>query len=389
MAGFPIWLVLELHAPVWELGLATALAYGGGALVSWAGGYLAERYGRKRVAILGNAAIPLLSLSALPSAVPATIALFTLGWWARNLRSPARRAMLTEAVPNEDDRGAAFGFLHGLDIGGAALAGVYILSGYLAGVDLRWLFLATIAPLAISTTCLAVVRTGALPTRGATRQRKAGQATPVPSRQQLAKVPRRLLLSAAALYGFSSYAVAFPVLTVASRNHVTSEGLGAFLVLQAVSSLTGLFAGKRLGTSLRRRFTSLSLAGYLLGALATALLAAGAVSAAGLPALFTGVALLGMALGVIESAEPTLMSVLKDPTEAARGFGALSGMRSAGLLAGNLAVGALYTVSPAWSYGYASILALLAAGAALMGAVRADASQSRPRRSPTPPVPTV
>jgi hypothetical protein len=40
----------------------------------------------------------------------------------RDLRTPSRRVMLVEAVPDEASRSSAFGFLHALDVGGGALA---------------------------------------------------------------------------------------------------------------------------------------------------------------------------------------------------------------------------------------------------------------------------
>ena len=67
-------------------------------------------------------AIPLLSLSALIASPAAATGLLTGGWWARNLRTPSRRVMLVEAVPDEASRSSAFGFLHALDVGGGALA---------------------------------------------------------------------------------------------------------------------------------------------------------------------------------------------------------------------------------------------------------------------------
>ena len=102
--------------------------YGGGSLFSLAG----ARIGDRRLALLGNSAIPLLSLSALSVSSAAAIGLLCGGRWARNLRSPARRVMLVEAVPRESDRNSAFGFLHALDVGGGAEAGLYMLVAVIA-----------------------------------------------------------------------------------------------------------------------------------------------------------------------------------------------------------------------------------------------------------------
>ena len=90
-AGFPLFLVVVLRQPVWEFGVASALAYGGGSLFSLAGARIGDRIGHRRLALLGNSAIPLLSLSALSVSPVAAIGLLCGGWWARNLRSPSRR----------------------------------------------------------------------------------------------------------------------------------------------------------------------------------------------------------------------------------------------------------------------------------------------------------
>jgi len=150
LAGFPLFLVITLHQPVWEYGLASALSYGGGALFSLAGGRIGDRIGHRTLALTGNALIPLLSLCALVASPAWAIGLLTGGWWARNLRSPSRRVMLVEAVPDEAHRSSAFGFLHALDVGGGVLAGVYALVALAAHVPFRWIFLGTVIPLALS-----------------------------------------------------------------------------------------------------------------------------------------------------------------------------------------------------------------------------------------------
>lgn len=106
------------------------------------------------MALAGNELIPLLSLCALVASLVWAIGVMTGGWWARNLRSPSRRVMLVGAVPAQERRSAAFGFLHALDVGGGALAGVYVLAALAAHVPFRWIFVATVVPLAISTLSL-------------------------------------------------------------------------------------------------------------------------------------------------------------------------------------------------------------------------------------------
>ena len=363
LAGFPLFLVLILHQPVWEFGLASALSYGGGALWSLAGARLGERLGHRRLALIGNAIIPLLSLSALVASPVVAIGLLCGGWWARNLRSPSRRVMLVEAVPDEANRSAAFGFLHALDVGGGAVAGCYVLASVLAGVSFRWIFLVTVAPLVMSSLMLSRARTGrqsaVSPAPGRAHERVAG-GDPEP-----ALPGSRSLLIGAALYGFTYYSVGFPVLTLAQGGHHFGYGIGAFLVFQGVSAVTGYLLGSRFHGGLAARFTDLGVFGYLSAGLGSALLAAAYAAGLGVAILMLGVAVLGFALGVVETLEPSLMSVLRPGRHAGRAFGALSAARSVGLVVANLALGLLYGLGPAWSYGYAASVAVIAAAVIL------------------------
>ena len=63
IVGLPLFLVVVLGAPVYISGLAEALNYGVGSLFSFFGARLSARFGSRRIAILGNSLIPILSLS--------------------------------------------------------------------------------------------------------------------------------------------------------------------------------------------------------------------------------------------------------------------------------------------------------------------------------------
>ncbi len=363
LAGFPLFLVLTLHQPVWEFGLASALSYGGGALFSYAGGRIGDRIGHRSLALAGNALIPLLSLCALVASPVWAIGVMTGGWWARNLRSPSRRVMLVEAVPVEQHRSAAFGFLHALDVGGGALAGVYVLVALATHVPFRWIFLATVVPLAVSTLSLSRAHVGGRhPTEpGIVTSEEVREPTPPGA---------KALLAAAALYGFTTYSVGFPVLTVAQGSGRLLAGIGAFLVLQATSAITGYLLGGRLGAGPADQFARLGMLGYLGAALGAGVLALGYGEHLGLAVLLAGVAVIGFALGIVETLEPTAMSMLRSGTRAGRGFGALSAARSFGTFVGNLVMGLLYGVGASVAYGYAAVVAVIA-GVIVLGAIPA------------------
>jgi MFS family permease len=324
LAGFPLYLVLTLHQPVWEYGLASALSYGGGAVFSYAGGRIGDRVGHRKLALAGNSVIPLLSLCALVASPAWAIGLLTGGWWARNLRSPSRRVMLVDAVPVEEERSAAFGFLHALDVGGGALAGVYVLVAVAGHVAFRWIFVATVFPLVVSTMSLSRAHVSERRTPTA-REVSPGDADVDRDVDQDAKGPpppgARSLLSAAALYGFTYYSVGFPVLTVAQGSGRLLAGIGAFLVLQATSALTGYLLGGRLGAGPAAQFARLGLLGYLGAALGAGVVSLGYSEHLGLAVLLSGVAIIGFALGIVETLEPAAMSVLRSGERARRHSG--------------------------------------------------------------------
>ncbi len=385
MAGFPLLLVLVLHQQVWVFGLAMALAYGGGSLISYLGGRLGDRYGHRHIALLGNSVIPLLSLSALVYNPVWAIGLLCGGWWARNLRSPSRRVMLTEAAPDPATRSSAFGFLHALDVGGGVLAAIYVLIAISLHLQFRWIFLGTALPLIASTISLSLATTGKSRSEPNARRKESahtqGPASPGPSRGEgadngdtqgtdpeeapwrgaLPASSARAILAATALFGFTSYSIGFPVLTVSQGYHSFSAGIGAFLLFQAVSAATGYLLGGHLGKTMTAQLRRLGLVGYLGAGVGAALIAIGYEMGKGGFLLFLGVAIIGFALGVIETLEPTLISRTGLPGQSGRAFGALSAYRSAGVFAGNLIMGLLYSLGAAWSYGYASIVAGIAA----------------------------
>lgn len=361
LAGFPLLLVLTLHQPVWEYGLASAVSYGGGAVFSYVGGRVGDRVGHRSVALVGNSLIPLLSLCALVASPAWAIGMLTGGWWARNFRSPSRRVMLVDAVPDEQHRSSAFGFLHALDVGGGALAGVYILIAVSQHVEFRWIFLATAVPLVVSTLSLTRVAPGQPKARPDPKPSPVPDNAPVTAAAHPRPPGTRPLLVAAVLYGFTFYSVGFPVLTVAQGSGRLVDGLGAFLLLQTVSAATGYVLGGRLGSGPADQFTRLGLLGYLGAAAGAALLAAGYGAHLGLGVLYLGVAVIGFSLGIVETLEPTAMSVFRTGAGAGRGMGSLSAARSVGTFVANLAMGLLYTLGAAYAYGYAAALAAAAA----------------------------
>ena len=365
LAVFPLFLVLRLHAPVWVYGLTTAAAYGVGALSGYVGGRVGDRTGRKRVAVWGNAFIALMALPGLAAGAFQAAALLVVGWWARNFRTPPRRAMLTEVVA-PPDRGRAFGFLHALDVGGGTLAALYAFIMVAVHISLRTVLLVTLVPLLASTAVLATTRAGRQRGPQAGNAADAAPAAPPAQRRADLAVYRGVLL-AAALYGFSAYSAGFPILTVAQGTHDPALGVLGYVLFLGVSALTGLWIGARRWEALR----ALPLLGYLAAALGSAGLGVSALLHLGLGGLYPAMAVLGFALGIVETLEPTLVARVTPARTASGGMGSLTAARSAGLFVGNLALGLLYLIGPAYAYGYAAVLALGATATLLITARRA------------------
>ncbi|MCW6159930.1 MAG: MFS transporter [Candidatus Micrarchaeales archaeon] len=347
-ALFPIFLVITLSTPASAFGLANAIAYGIGSFFGYLGGIVSDRYSDKKVAVLGNLFIPLMSLTGLTVSPTVAIALFAGGWWARNFRTPPRRSLLVGST-TEQNRGRVFGFLHALDIGGGMFSVAMLLLLVAAGVAFRSILLLTVIPLAISTLLL-------LPAKDIRRNGK--KAKPEPVRSKKGRINRstfRGILLSTALFGFSYYSLGFPILTIAQKS-TNLLGIASYGVYLGVSAITGYWIGsKRLNY-----VKGLSILGYSLSGIGTAILALGYLYSSSVAILYVGVAILGFALGVIETFEPTIVSFVKGVRELGKGMGALTASRSIGIFMGNLIMGVLYVLSPFYSYSYAAIISVAA-----------------------------
>lgn len=376
LAAFPLFLVIQLHAPVWQYGLAMALSYGGGAIFSLFGSRLGDRIGHKKTALIGNCLIPLLSLSALIANPAWAIGLLTGGWWARNFRSPSRRVMLNEAITNEEYRNTVFGFLHALDVGGGATAALLVIVALSYHLQFKYLFLLTAIPLAMSSLSLARASTG----KKISNPKQNRDGTQGKTQFHHPK-EARAIYAASALYGFTFYSIGFPVLTVAQKTGSKTSGIVSFLVFQATSAATGYLLARKLGKTLVTKFRNLGILGYFVSGIGALVLILDIHFHLGLTAYLFGLALLGFALGVIETLEPSVISVVASQNGSGRGFGALSSSRSIGLFVGNIVMGLLYQIGPSWSYTYAAVIAMVAATIILV------ASTKLTHESPLAPAP--
>jgi len=380
IAGFPLFLVLYLHAPAYYLGIVMAFAYGIGSLFAYIGGKLADRLGKKAVALFGNLLITILSFTGFAGNALSAGAIFSTGWWFRNFRTPARRAMLGD-ITKKLDKGKVFGFLNALDIGGGLVAVTYLSFGIFLHVPFSLLFLVTIVPILISSLCLALVSYKGLPARKpssklnsanaklasniAKRGSIAGGVSGSANVQFVSGSSHRsyyAVLIATALFGLSFYSFSFPVLTVAQQSN-SVLGASSYFVFLIFSALFGYILGSRIKDML----SGLALLGYMLAGMGSLVLGFAFTLHANVLVSYFAIALMGIGAGAIETFEPAIISMLRKKSASGSGMGMLTASRSIGLFFSNLAVGFLYMIGPLFAYSFSAVLAV-AAGFVLLWA---------------------
>jgi uncharacterized membrane protein len=357
-AVFPLLIVIQLGQPAYVYGLLLALSYGVGSLFALVGGRLGDGHGKKWISIAGNLLIPLMSVSVLFHNVVLIGALFVLGWWARYFRTPARRAWLVE-VSHPAYRSKVFGFLHALDVGGGMIAVAYSIVLVLVGAPLEEIVLVTAIPLLISSFSLVLAGTRPHPEFVAASTKAAD--TPPPSIEQQEKQNKfvfRWLLISATLFGFSYYALGFPIVTVAQSQGSAVLGILTFGIYLGISAGAGYLLGS---VRSHRPFRTLWSVGYLLAAASSLVIGASYAFHYGLGLYYLGAGGLGFATGSVETFEPVLTSTLVKSGKLSTGLGWLSSSRAIGLFTSNIVMGVIFTFSQSGSYLYAAATALGAA----------------------------
>jgi MFS family permease len=339
---FPLIFVIYLGAPMWLYGVAEAINYGLGSLMAFLGGLAGDRFGRWRVAVLGNAVIISVSLLGFARYWWQALLIFMVGWWFRNFRTPPRRAMLTE-VTDPGERGEAFGLLHALDIAGAALSITYTAVLLFLRFPVEYLLLITAVPLVVSTLLIALVRAG----RGA----NAGSI----SMAEFRRLGRALWLIVIStfFFGFSQYSFGFPVITTAEFTHEDYLAVITYGVFLAASSLFGYVFGK----SRINEYVGLSFLGYLLGVFAS--LGFALLSPLGVVGIYPAAFLLGVAVAATETFEPTIISKVAPEERMGLGMGLLSFGRSVGIFLANIVMGLLYQIHYSYAYYFAAASSLV------------------------------
>lgn len=355
MAGFPYFLVFVLGAPVYLYGIAETLNFGIGSLFAYIGGRAGDRYGHRKIAVIGNALIPILSFTAFTRDAAGAIAIRSTGWWMRNFRTPSRRVMFANAV-NSENRGRAFGLLHGLDVGGGLIATVILIVLLSSKVEIRTIFLITLIPITISTLLLLFTRKGLNQVKSASGNDK-----------RISHGNRKTfvaILIATSLFGFSYYSMGYPIITIISDTSNPVLGIGSYSVFMGLSALAGFMYSS---FAAKKEIRILGLAGYFLSAIGSLVFVIVLHFNEPSVFLYAGVGIIAFGTGAVETFEPTIVSRISSGLGAGRSMGWLSSSRSIGLFAGNIIMGLLYVVSSEYSYLYAFAVAAVSAGIVLIG----------------------
>ncbi|AAY81124.1 MFS transporter [Sulfolobus acidocaldarius] len=343
VASFPIVFVLIFGAPFYMYGIAEALNYGLGTLMSYIGGIAGDKYGRKRIVILGNSLIILVSLMGFARDYIQALLFFMLGWWFRNFRSPPRRAMMAE-VTSPDERAEAFGILHSIDIAGALLSITILTLVLYFRLSLLSYLPFTALPLVISTILVSIVKAGHLQNNGS-------------SKAKVTVTNKRVfwgIIISTFFFGYSQYSFGFPILTTTEITGKEYLGIISYGIFLAGSSLFGYL----FGISKFRELRALAFLGYLLSAFVS--LGFAFISGYGITSLYTLSFLMGIAVASAETFEPTVISKLTNEQAYGSAMGYLSAGRSVGIFLGNTIMGFLYQLSYSYAYVFAFFTSLIA-----------------------------
>ena len=336
----PAFLTGALGAPAAALGVLDGAADLTASLVRLVSGRLADRTSKRGPLVLGGyllagAIRPLIALAQTAGVV---IGLRVADRIGKGLRSPARDAMIADAVPPEL-RGRAFGFHRAFDHAGAVVGGLMAWLLIHQGLTPRQVIGWSVLPGVVVVVVLAITLRAA----GGQRAQYAAPVPPASDRSTVAsELPRSEALPVSRFYPQIG-ALALILITRLPETllilHLQRGGVALAMVplawagLHVVRSAAAYPAGQLVDRIGERGVVALS---GLLGAIG-----AYAFSLAATPWALVGVFLaLGLVTGIGEPAEKSLVARLA-PRGAGRAFGEAQALLGFGALAAGLGFGLL------------------------------------------------
>jgi MFS family permease len=354
-ALLPSFLSSVLGAPAAALGLIEGIADGIAGLAKVAGGPIADDPGRRRSVAVGGYTVTAL-LSGLIGAATATwqVAILRTGAWAaRGLRTPARSALLADAV-DPSAYGRAYGFERAMDNLGAVLGPIAAVA-LVAILDVRAAILVSVVPGLLAG--LAIVY--------AVRHLRRAEAHRM-SRPRLVIRPLlrgRLGRGLTVIGAFEVGNMAATLLILRATELLADDGMagagqlaiGLYVLYNLAGTLASLPFG-RLGD--RIGFGPVLAVGFVLFAAAYGVFAIGPGDPLVLGVSFVAA---GLGIGAVETGEHALVASAAPGDLRGSAFGALAGVQSLGDLAASGIVGLLWTfVGAGIAFGYAGVWMLIA-----------------------------
>ncbi|MCS0603687.1 MFS transporter [Streptomyces sp. LP11] len=375
-AILPTLLTSTLHATPGVLGVVEGVSDALTGLAKLAGGPLADVPERRARLATGGYLGTALATGAIGLA--ATVwqvgVLRALAWASRGLRSPARDALLASLAPPR-----AYGRAFGLERAGdnlGAVAGPLLAALLVSLLGVRGALYCAALPGLLAAVAITVAGREAHRALSAPR---AGARTRVDLRR-LRRTGLFRVLVPVALFELGNVAVTLLILRATQLLHQPGRSLAAATSLavlvyaahNAFAALVSLAGGRWIDRGGPR-------SAFVVGALAyTAAYALFAVPWHGWPPLLLAFVLAGTGIGLIETAESTIVARTVGDESRGSGFGLLGLVQSLGALASSAAVGLLWSrQGAAAGFGYAALLT--GASATVMWGV----NRARFRAAPT------
>ena len=352
-------LLASMGAAAGALGTIEGFADGLSTLSKLYGGWLADRLRRRKPICATGYGLMALSPLVIGAAAHWTGVLGgrVLAWVSRGIRTPARKALLSEAVTAET-YGRAFGLERAMDTTGAILAPVLVLLLLKAGLTQRTLILLSAIPALLAAAAIVFL----------VRETKGRVPIQTPFLRSFGGfgAPFHWFLGAVGVFGLGDFADTFYILYAVT---VLSPRIGpaaaatlsvAFYALHNVLYAVCSYLGGWAADYVNRRL--LLVGGYVSAALAAVCAAVGVREPAALALMF---ALGGIGVGIYEAVEDAVAADLLPSGIRGSGFGALAVVTGLGDWLSSFVVGWLWTaVGVRIAFGYA--IALMAAGALFM-----------------------
>lgn len=354
-----------LGLPPLALGAIEGISDAASSFIKLGAGWFSDRLSRRKpFVVAGYAATGAASaIIAAASGFPLALAGKLFGWAGKGLRGPLRDALLTEAIPLES-RGRAFGFHRMGDTLGAVLGplaavaalGALQARGFPALPALRWVILGTMVPgLAAAVVMAATIREPGVP--------RASRHSFGHAMSRMPKVFKRYLVGVG-LFGLGDFARTLLILAAAQlMTPVHGPGRAAalagllYVLHNGVYALSAYPAGALADHLGRRRVLGW---GYLaFTGVPLALLLAFRAGQAPVLALAGIFALAGLVNGVQDTLEGATTADLAPEEHRGVAFGLLGSVNGVGDLCSSLAVGALWTLHPAYGFGFSALMAIL------------------------------